>query len=200
MDTQNKIDTLDETLRVIFLESAKDVNISASDKEMKLILFSSPNVLMTEDKKALLMQKLNALIASLSFGQLLQQAILNMNINDDAVAEKSNIPLSVIHDLRNDAIYTNNVPIVLFKNLLSVLNLSFTSVEAAIRKTFEVLQSQVAAKHNNLSGFSPAFRKGYYTSRETFSKNSPKSDGKELFENKEALEKYLTRLKELMNS
>lgn len=198
MHTPNKIDTLDEALRVIFLEGAKDASDTA-DAEMQLILSSPADITMNEDKKALLMQKLNAVIASLSFGQLLQQAMQNLNVTEDIIAEKSKIPVSVVADLKNDAIYTNNVPIVLFKSLLSTLKLSFKPVEAAIRKTFEILQSQVAVRSDSPSGFSPAFRKGYYTSRESFAKNSPKADGKELFENKEALEKYLSRLSELMN-
>ena len=199
MHTPNKIDTLDEALRVIFLESAKDASDNA-DAEMQLILSSPVDIAMREEKKAMLIQKLNAVKASLSFGQLLQQAMLNLNVTEEVIAEKSKIPVSVVADLKNDAIYTNNVPIVLFKSLLSTLKLFFKPVETAIRKTFEILQSQVAVKDDSPSGFSPAFRKGYYTSRESFTKNSPKTDGKELFENKEALEKYLSRLNELMNS
>lgn len=199
MHTPNKIDTLDEALRVIFLEGAKDASDTA-DAEMQLILSSPADIAMSEDKKVLLMQKLNTVIASLSFGQLLQQAMQNLNVTEGVIAEKSKIPVSVVTDLKNDVIYPNNVPIVLFKNLLSALSLSFKPVETAIRKTFEILQSQVAVKNESPSGFSPAFRKGYYTSRESFTKISPKTDGKELFENKEALEKYLSRLNELMNS
>jgi hypothetical protein len=199
MDTPNKIDTLDEALRVIFLESTKDASGTA-DIEMQLILSSPADINMSDDKKVLLVQKLNTLISSLSFGQLLQQTMQNLNISEEVIAEKSKLPVDVINGLRGDTVYANNVPIVLFKSLLSALSLSFKPVETAIRKTFEILQSQVAVKNDNLSGFSPAFRKGYYTSRESFSKNSPKTDGKELFENKEALEKYLSRLNELMNS
>lgn len=94
--------------------------------------------------------------------------------------------------------FTNNVPVVLFTKLLSALNISFKAAEEAIYKTFNILQSQATIQHSSSSGLNPAFRKGYHTSRESFSKNSPKTDGKELFENKEALEKYLTRLDELM--
>lgn len=198
MDSPNKIDTLDEALRVVFLESAKGTEEAGA--EMQLLLTAPVSVSMSDEKKAFLIQKLNTVITSLSFGQLLQQVMGNLNITEEVVAEKSKLPVSVIVDLKNDTIYTNNVPIVFFKQLLLALNLSFKPVEEAIRKTFEMLQSQVSLKSSNLSGFSPAFRKGYYTSRESLSKNSPNTDGKELFENKEALEKYLTRLNELMNN
>lgn len=199
MQTPNKIDTLDEALRLIFLESSKDAS-DTSDGEMQLILSSSVDVIMNEEKEALLIEKLNAVIAPSSFGQLLEEAMQNLNTTEEVVAAKSNVPVSVVAELKNDTIYTNNVPIVLFKSLLSALNLTFKPVESAIRKTFEILQSQIVVKNDNQSGFSPAFRKGYYTSRESLSKSSHKPDGKELFENKEALEKYLSRLNELMNS
>ncbi len=199
MDTPNKIDTLDEALRVIFLESAKEADTINPEKEMSRIL-SSVDVIMTESNKELLLEKLNAVILSLSFGQLLQQTMNNMGLSEDITAEKSNLPVSIIQGLKDDAIYTNNVPIKLFKNLLSLLNISFKLVEGSVRKTFEILQSQASVKTESFSGFSPAFRKGYYASRESLAKNSPSTDGKELFENKEALEKYLVRLNELMNS
>jgi len=198
MDAPKKIDTLDEALRVIFLESAKDTD--AAGVGVQILLSSPVSVNMSDEKKALIIQQLNAVITSLSFGQLLQLAMQNLNTTDEVVAEKSKLPITVIADLKNDSIYTNNVPIVLFKGLLTNLNLSFKPVEEAIRKTFEMLQSQVGIKSNNFSGFSPAFRKGYYTSRELLSKNAPNTDGKELFENIEALDKYLARLNELMNN
>jgi len=199
MNTPNKIDTLDEALRVIFLESAKEGKDINSEQEMKQIL-SSANFVMSDAKKNLLLEKLNAVSTSLSFGQLLQKVIIEMGINVVTVAEKSSLPVDIIESLKSDSLYTNNIPIKLFKNLVSFLNIPFKAVEESVRKTFEILQSPAAAKSDSFSGFSPAFRKGYYASRESLTKNTPATDGKELFENKESLEKYLTRLNELMNS
>ncbi len=200
MDIQNNIDALDEALKLIFLENPKESNVSSLEKEVEQLLSFSPVKTMAANKMALLIQKLNVVATSLTFGQLFQQALKKENLAEESIAEKIKLPIDVILELKMDNVYTNNIPIVLFRNLLSTLNLSFKSVETAIRKTFEVLQNQVEPRQSNLSGFSPAFRKGFYTSRESFSKNSHKTDGKELFENKEALEKYLIRLNELMNN
>jgi len=199
MNTPNKIDTLDEALRVIFLESAKETDTINPEQEMNQIL-SSANVVMSDTKKNLMLEKLNAVSTSLSFGQLLQKTIVDLSTTEVVIAEKSSLPVDIIENLKNDSIYTNNVPIKLFKNLVSFLNISFKSVEESVRKTFEILQSPAVTKNDSFSGFSPAFRKGYYTSRESLTKNTPSTDGKELFENKESLEKYLSRLNELMNS
>lgn len=195
----SKIDAFDEALRVIFLESAKEGDVEILQMQMAIIL-PSTEIVMSDQKKDLLLQKLNAMITSLSFGQLLQQTMQKISVSEALAAEKSSLPVNVIQDLKGDVIYTNNVPIKLLKNLLTVLNISFKSVESAIRKTFEMLQNQAFSKNDSFSGFSPAFRKGYFVSRETFSNKTSKTDGKELYENKEALEKYLTRLNELMNS
>jgi hypothetical protein len=199
MNTPNRIDTLDEALRVIFLESAKETDAINPEQEMNQIL-SSVDFVMSEAKKTLMLEKLNAVCTSLSFGQLLQKAIIDLSTTEALIAEKSNLPVEIIENLKNDNIYTNNVPIKLFKNLVSFLNISFKLVEESVRKTFEILQSPAVAKSDSFSGFSPAFRKGYYASRESLTKNTPATDGKELFENKESLEKYLSRLNELMNS
>jgi hypothetical protein len=199
MNTPNKIDTLDEALRVIFLESAKETDAINPEQEMNQIL-SSANFVMSDAKKTLMLEKLNTVSTSLSFGQLLQKAIVDLSTTEAVIAEKSNLPVEIIENLKNDSIYTNNVPIKLFKNLVSFLNISFKAVEESVRKTFEILQSPAVVKSDSFSGFSPAFRKGYYASRESLTKNTPATDGKELFENKESLEKYLSRLNELMNS
>lgn len=199
MNTPNKIDTLDEALRVIFLESAKETDALNSEQEMNQIL-SSVDFVMSDVKKMLMLEKLNAVSTSLSLGQLLQRAIADLSTTDAVIAEKSNLPIEIIENLKNDSIYTNNVPIKLFKNLVSFLNISFKAVEESVRKTFEILQSPAVAKSDSFSGFSPAFRKGYYASRESLTKNTSATDGKELFENKESLEKYLSRLNVLMNN
>lgn len=183
MNTPNKIDTLDEALRVIFLESAKETDAINPEQEMNQIL-SSADFVMIGTKKTLMLEKLNAVSTSLSFGQLLQKAIVDLNTTEAVIAEKSSLPVKIIEKLKNDSIYTNNVPIKLFKNLVSFLNISFKAVEESVRKTFEILQSPAAAKSDSFSGFSPAFRKGYYASRESLKKILPQQTGKNYLKTK----------------
>lgn len=198
MDTQNKIDSLDEALRLIYLEAAKETDIQVSTKEIKYILSNDTTIQMSENRKKMLLERLKEVGVSLSFGQIVQKALDESN--EKSVLEKSNLPLEVLNELKRDSIYTNNVPIIFLKNLLSILNIPFSTAEAAIKKTFEMLQRQDSIKQNDCSVFSLAYRKGYYNSRESMNRNTSKSDGKELFENKESLEKYLKRLSELMSN
>jgi hypothetical protein len=104
---------------------------------------------------------------------------------------------TVIEALCNDAVYPNNVPIQALKKLVMELRLSFLLVKEAVLKTFSLLQQQAALK--DLSGAAPAFRKGHHLFRDGQAANRSDGDGNELFENKEALDKYLNRLGELMN-
>jgi hypothetical protein len=197
MNKLNNMDTLDEALRIIYLESAKESEYSETSKEMEIIL-ASEGIQMNPEAYDILMKKLSSITSELSFGQVLQQAIVNAGTTDEAITESLQFPVNVIVDLKKDTIYTNNVPIVLFKNLLVRLNISFQVAERGIRKTFDILKSQISLKEAEFSGFTPAFRKGFHSSRESIVKTTPRSDGKELFENKEALDKYLERLHELM--
>lgn len=88
---------------------------------------------------------------------------------------------------------------MLFKNLLSYLNISFSSAEKGIRKTFELLQAKLSPTLNSHS-VHPAFRAGLFLSKSDYNAHFANlSDGKELYENKEALDKYLNRLNELLN-
>lgn len=196
METQNTIDSMQEALRIIYLEDAKEHLVSA-EKQMAFLLSSQTQ--MKDDKKELLLKKLGDVMCSLTFGQLLQHSIHQLGISETLIIEKTDLPVTVIKELKEDAIYTNNIPIVFLKRLLVQLNLSFSSAEQAIRKTFDSLQRQAVVKINSYSGFSPAFRKGNDSSRQSITDSRMKTDGKELFENEEALNKYLARLDNLMN-
>lgn len=197
MDLPEKMDTLDEALRIIYLERAKDLGDEMISVQMKLIL-DSKGPEMQRSKFESLINKLSSEAYTPSLGQLLSGAMVNFGLDDAMVALKTRLPLSVVEQLINDAIYTNNVPIVFFKSLLSNLNISFSAAEKSILKTFKMLQGQTLSKPG-ISRLSPAFRKGLYLNRESMPKNTYDTEGKDLFENKEALDKYLFRLNELMS-
>ncbi len=198
MNNQNNVNTLDEALRVIWLESSKEANIESSEKEINTVLNANYSIKMDTEKESLMMEKLNPALANLSFGNILTTKMSEGSIVDEILASKTNLPVEVIEDLKADSIYTNNIPVVLLKDLLLFLNISFKSAEQSILKTFDMLQSQIEFKSNESSVFKPAYRKGYHASKEATIWNAPKSDGKELFENKESLDKYLQRLNELI--
>ena len=195
MNTPKNIDSIDEALRIIYLESAKeDLD---SEKEMEFILSETVEA-MDKTMYNQMIDRLTFLISEPSLGALLWQSMEAHTIDDEALSSHSNLPLTVINDLKSDKIYSNNIPITFLKRLLEKLNIPFKTAESAIRKTFEILQNQASFSSSGNWGFSPAFRKGIHTSREALVKSNARNSGRELYENKEALDKYLDRLSELM--
>lgn len=196
MGSENKVDRFDEIMRTIYLDQVK----SMGAEQLQQALFkvqSGNNGDVTPDYKERTITLLAAMMHQLSFGQLLQEAMQQQNITEPLLVGNTGLTLFVIDELKSDGIYPNNVPIQLFKKLVMTLKLSYSNVKAAALKTVSLLKQQAVV--SDVSGHLPTFRKGY----EQFSSNqirkSHDSDGKELFENEEALNKYLNRLEELMN-
>ncbi len=196
MNNQNNIDTLEEALRIIWLESSKEADISRSELEIQNILNADYAVEMSASKQSAMMEKLNITLATPSFGHVLNIAMSQKGITAETLAAKTKLPLEIIEDLKIDNIYTNNVPVMLFKNMLKQLDISFKSIEQSIWKTFSTLKSREFANRSFIS--QPAFRRSQNSSRDSFMKLNSKTDGKELYENEEALKNYLTKLENLM--
>jgi len=196
MSTHNHIDILDESLKILFLESS-DTDLDA-EKEISMILSGPSVVEMSDTMHAKLMGQLHNALVQLSLGQLLKETISVKKMEVGLLSDQTGVPVGVLKELEEDAVFTNNVPIVLLQKLFSVLNISFTSAEKAIRQTFQLLQDRLGTA-TAVNGIAPAYKKGGFTSRESYIKNMPKNSGKDLFQNEEALNRYLSRLNELMN-
>ena len=194
----NSIDITDEALRIYYLESAKEADDHIAEREISYVLTLSPDNKIDQERETQLMKKLRSVLLNMSLGQLIQERMVQASISEDSLAETSSLPIEMIREIVEDKIYSNNIPVVILKDLLKGLKISFEKAERAIHKTFEILQHQNLGK-SNFSAFNPSFRKSVYISKDMISDIVPKTDGKELFENKLAMEKYLTRLNELLS-
>lgn len=198
MNENNHIDMLDETLKIFFLESAK-TDETGLYQELSVILSNNQPVEMPDAMRLKLISRLKDVLQQVSFGQLITEAIQKNNIEAENLAQLTGLPVPVLKELQADTVFTNNVPIVFLKKLLHSLNISYQVAEQAIRNTFELLQHRIPSS-SSFNGVTPAFKKGNPSSRESFIKNLPKTSGKELFQNEEALNRYLNRLNDLMKS
>lgn len=199
MNKNIKIDPIDEALRLIYLESSFAADNAFSSVQLQHILEADYNVDIADADKQTILSKLYSYASSSSLGDLLLEAMIVKNISAQALSQDLKITESVIEDLKADKIFTNNVPVVFIKNILQVLGISFKKAETAILKTFELLKSQAVIEEVNFRSMQPAFRKGYYASRENSAWSNNMAESRDLFENEEALKKYLLRLDELMN-
>lgn len=194
MNLIEKIDAIDEALRIVVLEHAKDCQPAESEIQMaRILLADGPE--MTPSRHEQMIDRLFSTAFQPSLGNVLADAVAETKSEAFELSNRLRIPVTVLQDLLSDKIYTNNVPIVLFKNLLLALNISFENAKKGIEKTFSMLQGQTELGFG-YSAVNPAFRRR--SQQNSVLPVSSHADGRELFENKEALDKYLKRLEELM--
>ena len=196
MDKENKIDRFDEIMRMIYLDQIKSMDTDQLQHELFMVQNGNRGDVAPGDKERTI-TRLAATMEQLSFGQLMQETMRQQSVAEQLLVENSGLTQAVVQDLKRDGIYPNNVPIQLFKKLVMTLKLSYANVKAAALKTVGLLKQQAVV--NDVSGYTPAFRKGHEELSSGQLRKSHDSDGKELFENEEALNKYLNRLEELMN-
>jgi hypothetical protein len=110
----------------------------------------------------------------MSIGQILSEAFVLHELNPDVVDNKLKLTSGTVQKLMNDEMYTNNVPIRLFCNLILSLHIPISEIEGAILHTFRLVSS-----------------------RETPESIKKKPIHYQLWENEEAVNKYLIRLKEI---
>lgn len=115
---------------------------------------------------------------SKTIGQLLTKAITLNELKPEVIEMELEFPKGkgIITRLMLDEYYTQNVPIILFINLILSLHIKFDDVFEALMPTFRLVLSKETP--------------------ETIS--NKKSVHYELWECEEAVEKYATRLKELL--
>lgn len=194
-----KTDKLDELLRLLALEHAKEADDDTAAAAIASILSQSSIVAMSSHSIEKMTTGLAKVTANLSFGRLLQAEMEYAQETPATLAINTKLPEVVIEQLLNDGTYTNNVPIIMLKDLLKTLNISFDTAEQAIRNTF--LRLKARANEELSSAFTgvavPAYRKENFLTKGTLTGNS-QSNGKGLFENEQVMEKYLKRLKELI--
>lgn len=190
---------LDEMLRLFALENAKETDDEAASAGMKHILNQDTQTDMSAEHRYRMIAGLTAVAADLSFGHLLRAEMVRAKETPASLAHKTRLPDVVIAQLMSDSIYTNNVPIMMLKDLLQLLHISFNTAEQAIRSTFLRLKARVDDELFSGSGVSavPAYRKGNFLSKASAAGNV-QGNGKDLFENELVMEKYLKRLKELI--
>lgn len=200
MESLKKINVLDESLRLAWLESSQDSESLSSDLDFNIILENNYHSSMTLEKKRLLLDVLFSKLNSLSLGQLITNSIQQTSLSDKEVASQTNLPISVLEELKADYIFPNNVPIMLFYNLLKLLSIPFKLVDQAAWKTVDIIKSRTFLTGTNFLNTEPAFRRNQNISQESLIKFNKRSDGRELFENEDSLKKYLNKLECLMNN
>ena len=199
MDKKINIDPIDEVLRMIYLNtSSKMDNAEASDHLQEILNAEFPASI-NEAAKETILERLYARAALLSFGELLDKAMEEAKVTAKDLADQLEIAEDFLLEIKQDRIYTNNVPIMFIKSILDRLRIPFQKAEEAILYTYELIKNSRSLDKEAFYGTQPSFRKGSHAFREASEWPNRMQGNMELFENEEALRRYLGRLSELMN-
>jgi hypothetical protein len=198
MENNNDDKIMDEALKVIFFNRAPNFSDELIERELTIMKVSSDVIEMSSEKVSAMMNGLKSSLTTKSLGQIVTEKLDSLNIGLEQLSKESSLSIEVLQVLQKDEIYTNNIPIVLLKGLLFKLQVTFKDAEKSILKTFQILEGRIG-NYKDDSVAIQSFRKGMYQSKEAMGTLARKTEGKELFENQSALDKYLDRLKELMN-
>ncbi|WP_286757172.1 hypothetical protein [Roseivirga sp. UBA838] len=186
MSTDKKYDIIDSVLLKRFLEKDDFDNT-------KLILSSEYDVNIDQGKRSQIFNQLVGLAEKPTFGSLIGKIETE---TVQSIAKKVGISEEQLERIYRDEVLINRIPITRLKVFLETLNLSYEKVKDAIIRTSEILSTQSKAMTFDQK-MGVAFRRKMSDNISTASWGSDfKSD---LFDNNEALSKYLDKLNELMS-
>ncbi len=191
MDRNERYDMIDEGLRIYFLHESKDTYCLPAFKNITNKEYS---VNIDEKRKESTLDKLFEYSQNPSFGNLLSKVSLEEE-KYDSIVQKAGLSKELFETIRNDEVLPNRVPIVRLKNLLLELGIQFQDARNAILKTANLLKSKGEIfGYSQVSG-SVAFRKKGSDRRNIPVDSKFKSD---LFDNQDALDRYLDQLGNVM--
>ena len=192
---KNKIDKVDEALRILWLDAGTSASESDACNQLAGILQEPVLAAMPAEDQEKLMAELFETMSTISLGELVLEKMKSMDISTKTLVEQVKLSEERIDQIKNDEIYPNSIPVVLLKDFLEKLSIGFHLAEKGILKTFEVVRQRLNV--STVVACKPVFRRA--SSREDNDMEGALRKTKtDLYENKEALFNYLNKLEELM--
>lgn len=192
------IDPVEEALKLAYLNSgSSDSEFLDASMQLKNITSADYKSQPSEEAAAKMIDRLYEKLAIDSLGMLIMSAASKANLKKEELAEKSSLPLSTIEQLQADKLLANSIPVLSIRNLLKSLQIPFEKAEKAIHKTFQILKNECAFSPATLGAMQPSYRRRNASAATSFNTKARKSESQYLFQNEEALKKYLKRLNEL---
>ena len=194
----NKTDPIDELLRILYLENNKLPEDSDVYEPLYHLNKLPRHSKMSKYKKQQLFEKLSMQKAAApTLGQLLNDYIRNQCFTIETLAGQVKLSPQRLNSLIEDELIPNLVPVVRLKNLLTILQISFEEAKKGIWKTYEYLEEK-NLENGSIDSMQVSSRISHGKKKTT--DISSEGDAESLYFNKEALEKYLNRLEELIEN
>lgn len=200
-NTNIKVDAIDEALKFAYLSAdTEQNNIVNSSEQLNYIIDTDYQVELSDELALKMIGKLYEKLAVDSLGILLTNALKDSNMKTKDLATEVSLPVATIEQLKEDIILANSIPVISFKNLLKKLQIPFDKAEQAINKTFHMLKNEASFSPSVIGSLQLSYRRRNTSTASAFNTKASKSERQYLFQNEEALNKYLKRLGELYES
>jgi len=193
-----KIDPIDEALRLSTLPSEKESAPSSEGLTLFHVLSSEYSVNLSEEKGKKMIDELYKKLAVDSFGQLITSTLKSSKKDINDLAVEAGIALSTIEQLQNDRVLVNTIPVMQFKNLLKILQIPFAKASESILKTLELLKNENRISAYSLGSTKFAYRRKSVPVPSSVNAKNSLTESQILYQNEEALSKYLSRLEQLL--
>jgi len=194
-DDKILIDPIDEALRFVYLNAEQ--NTIDTSVELNRITEAKYPVVISAEKAKEMIKSLYENLAVDSLGVLITNALEKTNIKVEEAARESRLPITTLEQLQADVILANSIPVISLKTLLKALKIPFNKAEEAIMKTFHILKNEMVFSPATINSMQLTYRRRNAKGASSFNTKANKSEKQYLFQNEEALTKYLKRLDEL---
>lgn len=193
-----KIDPIDEALKLTSIQNeVKNDQDSEGLTLLNIVNTEYTNVPSDEECERMI-DKLYQKLSVDSLGVLITNTISRVSsVNIEKLSSETGLPVLTIEQLQSDRILANSVPVIQFRNLLRQLQIPFDKAERAIQKTFQVLKNEYILSPASLGHAKLSYRRKSVAVPSSMNVKSGHPESWYLFQNEEALQKYLKRLNDL---
>lgn len=193
---QEYIDGLSEALKLVMLEDAGDTQPFSGADMLAHIVNADYAAVPDAATAAEMVNKLYDELSVDSLGHLISNSLGKAALNVEQLAVASNLPVATVEQLQADRIVANSIPVISLKNLLKLLKIPFDTAQEAINKSFQMLKSEIAFSTASIGHLQLSYRRRT-GGQGSSAARANRSEIQYLFQNEEAMQKYLTRLQEV---
>jgi hypothetical protein len=198
MTAKNK-NPFDRFLLNYFILEDNRITLGFSENEAEVIFNKQYEAKLSSYKIELMLDALKNELSKDTLGTLIAKSIQEKQIKELELLQKTGLTPSLIEAVKTDMIFTNSIPVKSLVKLVKALSLSINSVKEAINTTFDKLSVENKLFLSTPQNVQPSFRRGITHQDIAFDYKNLKSDESYLYQNKEALDMYTSRLTELYN-
>lgn len=197
MKLENRnIRPFEDLLRAFMISGRIDATIN-NDREAELVFSRPYEGTLSGEKVEALLSGVASSLARDTLGSLITSSLKEAGLGDEAVQSSTGLTPSLLDNIRNDMVFTNSIPVRSLVRLLKLLRISLDKANAAILTTFDKLSTENRMFLSMQPKTQPVFRRSKAGREGTGDMKRFRTDESYLYQNREALNIYTTRLAEL---